>query len=180
MSKRIAMDQFLAGVEKRAYKMALFKVRDVDEAMDIVQDAMMTLVRKYALKPESQWPPLFYRILQNRITDSHRKASLHARFFSIFHSDDPEETGADVIQSAPDGYASEPDFQVSMQNATQKLHCEIELLPVRQQQAFLMRAWEGLSVADTAHAMRCSQGSVKTHYSRAVHRLRAVLKEDWL
>ena len=180
MSKRLALDQFLAGVEKRAYRMAMFKVRDVDEAMDIVQDAMMTLVRKYSDKPEAEWPPLFYRILQNRIKDSHRKAGLKARFFSVFHSDDPEETGTDAIQSAPDGYASEPDFQVGMQNATQKLNGAIEQLPARQQQAFLMRAWEGLSVADTARAMQCSEGSVKTHYSRAVHRLRDVLKEDWL
>ena len=180
MSKRLALDRFLAQVETRAYKMALFKVRDVDEAMDIVQDAMIVLVRKYAMKPEAQWAPLFYRILQNRITDSHRKAGLYARVFSIFHSDDPEETGNDAIQSVPDGYASEPDFQAGMQNTTRKLNYAIEQLPARQQQAFLMRAWEGLSVADTAHAMECSQGSVKTHYSRAVHRLRDVMKEDWL
>ena len=180
MSERVALNQFLAGVEKRAYKMALFRVRDVDEAMDIVQDAMMILVRKYAAKPESQWAPLFYRILQNRITDSHRKAKLSARLFSVFRSEDPDEIAADVIQSAPDGYAAEPDFQVGMQDATTKLNSEIERLPARQQQAFLMRVWEGLSVADTALAMHCSQGSVKTHYSRAVHRLRDVLKEDWL
>lgn len=184
MVNTVALNQFLAGVEKRAYRIALFKVKDVDEALDIVQDAMLTLVRKYAAKPEAEWAPLFYRILQNRITDTHRKSSLRARFFSVFKVDQTEpwmdETDADPIQNAADGYATEPDFRSSMINASEKLNTAVEQLPQRQQQAFLMRAWEGLSVAETAFAMHCSQGSVKTHYSRAIHRLREVLKEDWL
>ena len=179
MTDTTALNRFLAGVERRAFRMARFKVNDVDEAMDIVQDTMMTLVRKYAAKPEEQWAPLFFRILQNRITDAHRKRSLHARFFSVFRPGDVDEPALDPIQSAADGYSAEPDFQVSLLNTTTRLNKAVEDLPPRQQQAFLLRAWEGLSVADTATAMSCSQGSVKTHYSRAVHSLRDTLQEDW-
>ncbi|MBV1905367.1 MAG: RNA polymerase sigma factor [Pseudomonadales bacterium] len=180
MTDTTALNQFLAGVEKRAFAMAMFKVKDTEEAMDIVQDTMMMLVKKYATKPQEQWPPLFYRILQNRINDTYRKHSMRARFFSIFTHDHDEDRDADPIQNAPASYSAEPDFQVGMQGATAALKQALELLSPRQHQAFLLRAWEGLSVAATARAMQCSQGSVKTHYFRAIQSLREELKDDWI
>ena len=157
--------------------MAQVAVRDVDEAMDIVQDTMMTLARKYGNKPESEWKPLFYRILQNRITDSHRRSTIKKRIFSIFRPSGDEE-GLDPIESAPGLYADEPDFRLEMTRTTERLEAAIAELPRRQQQAFLLRTYDGMDVRDTARAMKCSQGSVKTHFSRAVHKLREVLEDN--
>ena len=156
--------------------MAHLAVKDVDEAMDIVQDAMLTLVRKYADKSERDWPPLFHRILQNRITDWHRRRMVRSRIMMVLgRSDDANEV--DPIQLVADGPAADPEYRVQLDAVSKQMAESVEALPHRQQQAFLLRAWEGLSVAETARAMRCSQGSVKTHYSRAIHRLRGELAE---
>ena len=159
--------------------MAQIAVRDVDDAMDIVQDAMMTLARKYADKPTVEWKPLFYRILQNRITDTHRRNTVKNRIFGIFRASNEDDESFDPIQAAPGSHATEPDFEVEMAATTDKLDAAIARLPRRQQQAFLLRTYEGLPVKDTASAMNCSEGSVKTHYSRAVHALRELLEENW-
>jgi len=171
------MNRFLAGVEKSAFQMARFAVNDTDEALDIVQDTMLTLVRKYSKKPEAQWRPLFFRILQNRITDWYRRSSVNRRRF-VFVSSHSDEHPDPIEQTAarPD---SDPAFRSHLDGAADQMQLAVEALPARQQQAFLLRNLEGLSVADTAKAMRCSQGSVKTHYSRAVHRLRRSLEEHW-
>lgn len=174
------MNRFLADVEKRAFRMAQAAVRDVDDALDIVQDAMFTLVRKYAHKPSSEWRPLFYRILQNRITDSHRRNTVKRRLFfsfSIADADEPE--SFDPIENAPDRASAAPDVRAELDGATQELETSVAQLPRRQQQVFLLRALEGLSVADTARAMKCSEGSVKTHYSRALGKLREILEDHW-
>ncbi|MCZ6888001.1 MAG: RNA polymerase sigma factor [Gammaproteobacteria bacterium] len=173
----VELNRFLMSVERRAFRMAQIAVRDVDEAMDIVQDTMMTLARKYGNKPESEWKPLFYRILQNRITDSHRRSTVKKRIFSIFRPSGDEE-GLDPIESAPGMYADEPDFRLEMARTTERLEAAIAELPRRQQQAFLLRTYDGMDVRDTARAMKCSQGSVKTHFSRAVHKLREVLEDN--
>jgi len=171
-----ALNRFLAGVERRAFRMARLAVKDVDEAMDIVQDTMLTLVRKYADKGEGDWPPLFHRILQNRITDWHRRRIVRSRVMMVLgRSDGAEEV--DPIQQVADGPAANPEYRVQLDAVSQRMAALVEALPHRQQQAFLLRTWEGLSVAATARAMRCSQGSVKTHYSRAIHRLRSELTE---
>jgi len=171
-----ALNRFLAGVERRAFRMARLAVKDVDEAMDIVQDTMLTLVRKYADKGEGDWPPLFHRILQNRITDWHRRRIVRSRVMMVLgRSDGAEEV--DPIQQVADGPAANPEYRVQLDAVSQRMATLVEALPHRQQQAFLLRTWEGLSVAATARAMRCSQGSVKTHYSRAIHRLRSELTE---
>lgn len=156
--------------------MARIAVGDVDEAMDIVQDSMLTLARKYAGKGEHEWPPLFHRILQNRIRDWHRRRRVRNRIVTVLgRAPEGEEPVADPIQQAPDRAAADPLMRVQLDAVSDALASAVETLPRRQQQAFLLRAWEGLNVADTARAMRCSQGSVKTHYSRAIHRLREVL-----
>lgn len=179
MTDAAALDRYLRSVQQRAFRMARFAVRDSDEALDIVQDAMMTLARKYASKPAAQWPPLFFRILHNRIRDWHRRRVVRDRVLSVFRvrTDDGKEL--DPIDLAADGQHAEPDFLNQVSAAGARLERCIAELPERQREAFLLRAWEGLDVAQTAAAMRCSDGSVKTHYSRAVHRLRSELENDW-
>ena len=159
--------------------MAQAAVKDADEALDIVQDAMFTLVRKYSEKPHDEWRPLFYRILQNRITDSHRRNTVRSRVFAFFTPRGEDGETFDPIAQAPGRASATPHIRAELDGATEELQVAVERLPRRQQQAFLLRALEGLSVADTARAMKCSGGSVKTHYSRAVHNLREVLKEHW-
>ena len=177
----IEMNRFLADVEKSAFRMAQAAVRDVDDALDIVQDTMFTLVRKYAHKPANEWRPLFYRILQNRITDAHRRNTIKRRVFlsSPIRSREDELESSDPIESAPARASSAPDVRAQIDGATNELEAAVGELPRRQQQVFLLRALEGLSVADTARAMKCSQGSVKTHYSRALGKLREMLEDHW-
>ena len=179
MSAAAEMNRFLAEVEKRAFRMAQIAVKDADEALDIVQDTMFTLVRKYAGKPHGEWRPLFYRILQNRITDWHRHNTVKSRVFSFFTSRNEDGDVVDLVEQAPARSSSAPDIRAELDGATDELQAAVARLPKRQQQAFLLRTLEGMSVHDTARAMKCSDGSVKTHYSRAVHSLREVLKEHW-
>lgn len=173
------MNRFLAGVEKKAFHMAQAAVRDVDEAMDIVQDAMLTLVRKYGNKPENEWRPLFYRILQNRITDTHRRRTIKGKIFDLFSGGQVADGEADPIVDAPDRASADPRVRSELDAASDQLGDAVEALPLRQQQAFLLRTVEGFSVQETAGVMKCSEGSVKTHYSRAVHTLRERLKDYW-
>lgn len=173
-SQAVALNRFLAEVENSAFHMARYAVRDTDEALDIVQDAMMTLARKYAARPAAEWRPLFFRILQNRIRDWHRRSSFRGRFFA-----EPVRGDVDRIEQASAPESANPMEQASLDGARDQLQIAVEALPARQQQAFLLRTIEGMNVEETAQAMRCSQGSVKTHYSRAVRALRAALKEHW-
>ncbi len=178
---RLKMDQFLASVERRAFRMALFATNDSEDSLDIVQDAMLGLVQKYHSKPEQMWKPLFYRILQNRIRDWYRRGSVRNRFRAWLtnrmqsDSDVPE----DPMESIADANGKNPADMAQIGDASKALKVALKSLPLRQQQAFLLRAWEGLSVAETAGAMCCSEGSVKTHYSRAVHTLRKMLEDHW-
>jgi len=172
-----AMDRFLADVERRAFRIAQLGVRDADAALDIVQDTMMRLVRRYGHRPSDEWRPLFFRILQNRIRDHQRRETLRRRWFP-FGDRDPGD-GEDPVERAPAATASQPDRAVDRASAMQTLEAAVAELPDRQRQAFLLRALEQLDVASTAAAMGCSEGSVKTHYSRAVHRLREALGDHW-
>ena len=179
MGNAAALNSFLAGVEQRAYRMARYAVSDSEAALDVVQDAMLTLARKYATRPEAEWPPLFFRILRNRITDFHRRRIVQNGIFALFPGRRDESDDSDPMDQVAGGRHTEPEFRAQLDGATQRLQSAIAALPQRQREAFLLRAWEGLDVAGTAHAMRCSQGSVKTHYSRAVHKLREQLEGDW-
>ncbi len=178
VSRSAALNQFLAGVEKRAFFMANAAVGNQADALDIVQDAMLTLADKYARKPEAEWKPLFYRILQNRITDFHRRNAVRRRFFAPRPAA-REDLDVDPVDLAQGPAAVEPGNRSALDDATAKMLELVPALPRRQQQAFLLRTLEGLSVAETARAMKCSEGSVKTHYSRAVHSLRSELEEYW-
>jgi len=167
------MDAFLQSVERRAFQMARFATSSDDDALDVVQEAMMMLVQRYADKPEDEWRPLFFTVLQNKIRDFHRRKSVRTRWTALLHWGTREgEAVEDPVQQLADPSGQHPGKHMEQLDSAQAVNTAIELLPLRQQQAFLLRAWEGMSVAETAQAMKCSQGSVKTHYSRAVAALR--------
>lgn len=171
------MDRFLQGVQTRAYNIARLATGNQDEALDIVQDAMFKLVEKYSDRPEPEWSPLFYRILSSRINDWHRRSSVRNRFRRWLSSD--PEADEDPIQTAVDEFGQRPDRDTETSQSMTRLEQALAALPARQKQAFLLRAWEGLDVKQTALAMSCAEGSVKTHYSRAVHMLREQLGDHW-
>ena len=173
------LNQFLAGVERRALRFAEIAVRDRDEALDLVQDAMIKLARNYAEQPEDEWTPLFYRILQNGIRDWYRRQVVRNRVMIWFGRGAKEDNDYDPVAMAPDPAGRSPDELVQTGEAMQELESAVGRLPARQREAFMLRTFEGLDVAGTAVAMGCSQGSVKTHYSRAVHTLRDALGEHW-
>jgi RNA polymerase sigma-70 factor (ECF subfamily) len=175
LESRVAIEAFLREVETRAFRIALMSVRDRDEALDIVQDSMIRLVRSYSRRPTDEWRPLFYRILQNRIRDVQRRRSVRSRVLSFFAGVESEEY--DPIVTAPGPAADNPLEQLLAHDAMQALEQALLMLPRRQREAFTLRNFEGLDVAQTAVAMNCTEGSVKTHYSRAVHRLRELLRE---
>lgn len=175
--KQTQLEFFLASVEKRAYRTALFTTKKSQDALDIVQDAMLQLVQYYREKTVGEWPLLFQRILQNRIMDWHRAEQKKKRYFwqalnPIADDDDPLD---DLEQNYADDREWNPSELVSrMQNVERMLEA-MDLLAVRQRQAFLLRAWEGFDLEQTAQVMQCSVGSVKTHYFRAVQKLQELL-----
>jgi RNA polymerase sigma-70 factor (ECF subfamily) len=162
--------------KEKAFKIAQAALRHEDDALDAVQDAMLQLARAYSDRPAEEWKPLFYRILQNRIRDVQRRRAVRTRFVSFFGGTASEEEH-DPIAEAPGPRGENPLEQVTADDAMRALERALDDLPARQREAFMLRNFEGLDVAQTAVAMGCTQGSVKTHYSRAVHRLREVLAE---
>ena len=172
------LNQFLADVERRALRMAEIAVRDRDEALDLVQDAMIKLVRKYAGRPRPEWTPLFYRILQNGIRDWHRRQAVRNRVM-LWSSRGTADDTYDLVANAVDPATREPADEVQADEAMRHLEVAVQALPARQREAFMLRTFQGLDVAGTALAMGCGEGSVKTHYSRAVHSLRKTLGEHW-
>jgi RNA polymerase sigma-70 factor, ECF subfamily len=175
LESRVAIEAFLRDVESRAFRIAVMNIRDRDEALDIVQDSMIRLVRRYSSRPSDEWRPLFYRILQNRIRDAQRRRTVRSRVLSFFGGLEGEEY--DPIVEAPGPVSDNPLDRLQASDAMQALEQALLMLPARQREAFALRNFEGLDVAQTAQAMSCTEGSVKTHYSRAVHRLRELLKE---
>ncbi|TQV85095.1 RNA polymerase sigma factor [Aliikangiella coralliicola] len=170
-----SIEQFLAQVEKKAYRMAEIATQNQSDALDIVQDAMIKLVEKYSDKPAEQWKPLFYRILHSRIMDYFRRRKIQRSIFFWKNSNDDEQRD-DQIAQASDFIT--PEREISGKRNIEMVIAGLKRLPPRQQQCFMLRSWEGLSVSDTAKAMGCSQGSVKTHYSRAKESLKNVLSEE--
>jgi RNA polymerase sigma-70 factor (ECF subfamily) len=171
-----SLERFLAGVERRAFRIARMAVRDDDDAMDIVQDAMIRLARNYAARPTEEWKPLFYRILSNGIRDFIRRRRVRRRVMAWLPRQAGDEEGLDPVEQAPDP-AGGPRELLEGAEALAALETGLAALPDRQREAFMLRALEGLDVAGTAVAMGCSEGSVKTHYFRAVHALKERLGE---
>jgi RNA polymerase sigma-70 factor (ECF subfamily) len=173
------LDRFLASVERRAVRIAQISTGNKDDALDIVQDTMFKLAEKYADKPEPEWGPLFNRILHSKINDFHRRNYVRKRYRGWLGLGE-DENEVDAIQTAKDEGARSPEQLLSSERRVDKLEVALQALSSRQKQAFLLRVWEGLDVKDTAKAMSCSEGSVKTHLSRAIHSLRESLGEHWL
>ena len=170
-----ALNGFLAGIELKAFKIAQAALRHEEDALDAVQDAMLQLARAYSDRPAEEWKPLFYRILENRIRDMQRRRTVRGRVLAWFpfrNEDDEEEV--DSIAQAPSDEPS-PSRRLEIEEAMQALDKALDALPRRQQQAFMLRSLEGLDVAQAAVAMGCSEGSVKTHYFRALQTLRTQL-----
>ncbi|MEK6770280.1 MAG: RNA polymerase sigma factor [Pseudomonadota bacterium] len=175
--RRAELDGFLAGVERRAWSMARFATGQHPDALDIVQEAMLQLVRRYADRPAAEWAPLFHTILQSRIRDWHRRSKVRNRLRVWLGRADAEDA-PDPINELPDPAARDPQTASELRWSMETVEAALTRLPARQREAFLCRAWEGLDTAATARAMGCSQGSVKTHYSRALHALRAALEGE--
>ena len=174
MSVDAELDRFLAGVERRAFRMAQLALHDTEDALDVVQEAMLALVRRYARRPAEEWPPLFWRILSTRITDVHRRRTRTLRIFPFLPGSGAADE-ADAVARTPADPATTPEAMLASLDASERIVEAVRQLPLRQQQAFLLRSWEGLSVAEAATAMGCAEGSVKVHLSRALGRLRELL-----
>jgi len=177
------LSEFLKSVEKRAFKRSIYHVRDDDDALDAVQDAMMKLAEHYGDKPAAELPMLFQRILSNATMDWFRRQKVRnvvVRNLSDFESDDGEGGEFDLLESLETiegtlGAESAADT-MSRAQILQLIDAQVSQLPTRQREAFLLRYWEELDVAETAKVMGCSEGSVKTHCSRAAHTLAAALR----
>lgn len=182
MATERELSEFLQSVEKRAFKRTVYHVRNEEAALDIVQDSMMKLAEHYGDKPPGELPMLFQRILSNSTLDWFRRQKTRNALFS--NLSDFESASEDGDFDLLETYASaDPSQQVeSAEDATRRaqvlreIEAEIMELPARQREAFLMRYWEDMDVAETAAAMGCSEGSVKTHCSRAVAALSKALK----
>jgi RNA polymerase sigma-70 factor (ECF subfamily) len=178
------MSDFLAEVERRAFKQAVFAVRDEDSALDIVQDAMLKLTENYSHKPAGELPLLFQRILQNTIRDFYRRQKVRSLWTTLFSSLTPQSQDQnddyDLLETLPvkptSNWSEEPTEQLERVELIALIEEALKTLPARQREAFLLRFWEDMDVAETASAMGCSEGSVKTHCFRAVHTLAEILK----
>lgn len=170
------MEDFLKSIERRALQMTKLATGDGELAMDLVQDAMLKLVEKYSSKPAHQWRPLFYRILNNKITDFYRRKAVKDKLFTSQVSEDSDSEMTGVI-AAMARSADNPDNRAQSEQRVARLIASLYQLPPRQKQTFMLRCWEGLSTEQTASAMNCSQSSVKTHYSRALQALRDQLED---
>ncbi len=180
LASRSELSAFLEGVERRAFKQAVYAVRDEEAALDIVQEAMLKLAERYGHRPVEELPPVFHRILQNAIRDWYRRQKVRSLWVSLASSlaprGEPEE--GDLLDTVADaqGEAQAPGKSLEQAQTLEIIREELARLPTRQREAFIMRYWEELDVADTAKAMGCSEGSVKTHCSRAAHALAIALK----
>ena len=185
MATRQELSDFLASIERRAFKQAVYAVRDDEAALDIVQDAMLKLSEKYSDKPAPELPPLFQRILQNVIHDHFRRQkvrNLWTTLLSSLQSNDSDRDGADfdpletLLPGESNETAENAAILVESSQIVRIIEAEIQRLPNRQREAFIMRYWQDMDVAETAAAMGCSEGSVKTHCSRATHTLATALR----
>ena len=184
LASRGELEAFLKGVERRAFKQAVFAVRDEEAALDIVQDAMLRLAEKYGHRPAAELPLLFHRIVQNAIRDWFRRQKVRSLWTTLLSSlapgrgEDDDQDPLETLEVADDANRpASPQAQLEQAQVIEIIEQELSRLPARQRQAFIMRYWEELDVAETAEVMGCSEGSVKTHCSRAAHTLAAALEK---
>lgn len=171
-----SMDAFLAQVERRAFRMAELNLGHREDALDAVQDAMLRLVKHYSDKPPQEWTPLFWGILRRRIVDLQRRRKVRSIMVGWLGGKDDD--GDELPAWEPADTSPGPLERLNDAQSYADMAAAVKLLPQRQREAFMLRVLEGLDVAETAQAMGCSEGSVKTHLSRALQRLRDQL-EEW-
>jgi len=183
LASRSELEAFLKSIERRAFKQAVFAVRDEEAALDIVQDAMLRLAEKYGQRPAAELPLLFHRIVQNAVRDWFRRQKVRSLWTTLLSSLSPgrgEDDDSDPLETleAADGssHFASPAAHLEQAQVLEIIEQELARLPTRQREAFVMRYWEELDVAETARVMGCSEGSVKTHCSRAAHTLAAALR----
>ena len=170
-NNRLKLNDFFVDVQHRALQQIKFSIYDQDEALDILQEAMEKLARKYFDKPD-EWPMLFQRILQNLIRDWHRRKKVRSILIWRNHEENSE---CESIEIPIDCESNSPESIKKKEQIQNNITAAIKKLPLRQQQAFTLRAWWEYDIKETALAMQCSEGSVKTHYSRALAQLRNLL-----
>jgi len=183
LASRSELEAFLKSIERRAFKQAVFAVRDEEAALDIVQDAMLRLAEKYGHRPAAELPLLFHRIVQNAIRDWFRRQKVRSLWTTLLSSlspgrgEDEDSDPLETLEAADESNLQEsPAARFEQAQVLEIIEQELTRLPARQRQAFIMRYWEELDVAETARVMGCSEGSVKTHCSRAAHTLAAALE----
>lgn len=181
-----SIDDFLASVEQKAYRMAFFKLQHEQKALDVVQDSMMKLVEKYSDRPSKEWPSLFFTIVRNRITDSFRRYQVReagGKLVSIFKTRPDSEGDLDMLEIGmgvdAEHQLEQPDRQLYDGQLKQLIGDAVLTLSERQRQVFTLREAQGYSVRETALALGCSEGSVKQHHFRALRALRQSLAEVW-
>ena len=177
------LSDFLKSVEKRAFKRTAYTVRNEEAALDIVQDSMIRLAEKYADRPPAELPLVFQRILSNATMDWFRRQKVrNALFVNLSEFEGADDDGGDFdlleLLDTSGGHSRTENAadSVGRMQILQLIDTQIQQLPARQREAFLLRYWEELDVAETASVMGCSEGSVKTHCSRAVHALAKALR----
>ena len=185
-SMPVPMDEFLASVEQKAYRMAFFKLHHEQKALDVVQDSMMKLVEKYSDRPNNEWPSLFFTIVRNRITDSFRRYQVReagGKLVSIFMTRPNGDGDLDMLELGmgvdSENQVEQPDRQLYGGQLKQLISEAVGTLSERQRQVFTLREVQGYSVKETALALGCSEGSVKQHHFRALRALRQSLAEVW-
>ncbi len=181
-ASRLAIDGFLTSVQRRALAMARAALGNTDDAMDAVQDSMLQLVKSYADRDADEWRKLFYRILNNKINDLFRRRKLQQRFGGLlpglsYQAKDEQNTASDPFDRIP-ATDSDPATHMERHRTIINLYVHISRLPRRQRETFMLRCWEGFSTRETAQTIGCSEGSVKTHYSRALSALRKNLLQS--
>jgi RNA polymerase sigma-70 factor (ECF subfamily) len=169
-------------VERRAFKQCVFAVHEEQAALDIVQDSMMKLAEKYPAKPAAELPLLFQRILQNTIRDHFRRQKVRSTWTTLLSNlglggEDDDADPLETFQVDDDSnIPANPAERLEQSQVMAAIEEAVQALPGRQREAFMLRYWEELDVSETAKAMGCSEGSVKTHCSRATHALAKVLR----
>lgn len=171
------MESFLKSIERPAYRMALLASRNREDALDLVQDSFCRFVDKYSQRPREEWQPLFYTILHNSIRDLGRRRAIRRCLLWLGGANAEDENGG--LENLADERSPNPEHAAQVNHAHVALHKALAQLPLRQRQAFLLHGWQELNITETAGIMGCSDGSVKTHYFRAVQTLRKQLGDHW-
>jgi RNA polymerase sigma-70 factor (ECF subfamily) len=177
------MSDFLASIERRAFKQCIFAVHEEEAALDIVQEAMLKLAEKYSGKPAPELPLLFQRILQNAIRDHFRRQKVRSTWTTLLGNlglggEDDEGDPLETLEVEEEtNVPASPADRLEQSQVMAAIEEAVRALPDRQREAFLLRYWEELDVSETARVMGCSEGSVKTHCSRATHALAKILKQ---